>query len=111
MNNTEKLVTVGFKVPVSVKQQIEKTAKKSGLDTSSYLRSIFIKKHEHINKRASIPNELVFDDTTADEMLTLIEKLQRKYPDKSSYELILAALKMAKGHEKLLLTEKIKKFF
>lgn len=103
-----KQVTIGFKVAVLKKREIEQTAADLGIDVSTYLRDRLLAQHESVTRLSKVPDELVFDGDEIEVALRAIRFLKKKHPKYSTSKLMLAVLKIAVKNESRIVSSKIK---
>ncbi len=96
----ESKVTIGLKVEVSRKREIDQRAKSLGLTTSEYLRTLILKDHESINRLKDYPERLIFKGNVLRIILNLTQELKNITGSRSTATVIVATLKLALDNEK-----------
>lgn len=110
MTETQKQVTVGFKVSVDQKKEIEAAARRLGVDVSTYLREILMGQHSKVKRFTAVPDALVIDQEYIPTMTEQLKRLWSKHSSHTVSEIIHAALALALENEDRVVSNKIKKY-
>ena len=100
--------TVGFKVALTKKAEIESTAQKLGLNVSQYLEGLVFRNHDKINELCN--RQIQIPANVEEYLLQLIQPLKAKYPNLSELKLIALSLKLANDNENRIISNKIKNY-
>lgn len=103
-------VTVGFKVTKAEKLRIEETAAQCGMNNSQYLGALVFEKHEKLNQRIHLVDDLIIPREYQPKILAKVRLIRQQFPKKSAAEIFSAALSIAIKNEKLVTKNKLKNF-
>lgn len=108
---SEVLGVLSTKVTDKERDRIDEAATASGMNRSEFIRAILFQKIEDFEQFLKLPTAVIPDSENADDISKLITHLQRRYPEATESEIIKSTLRLAIHNEKLLVSQKLKKFF